>query len=67
MPSSQVCLLVYLLELNGESIASLGLKFDDEKYTNWHSYRDLTVPTSRCINKQAFSIGNGVMNIVSKF
>ncbi|KAI4837646.1 hypothetical protein E4T44_08236 [Aureobasidium sp. EXF-8845] len=26
---------------------------------------DLTVPTSRCINKQAFYIGNGVMNIIT--
>ena len=30
------------------------------------SYRDMTIVASRCINKQAFYIGNGVMNIISE-
>lgn len=29
--------------------------------------RDLTISASQCINKQAFYIGNGVMNIISEF
>jgi hypothetical protein len=39
----------------------------DEKYANLYLYRNLTIAASRCINKQAFYIGNGVMNIISKF
>jgi hypothetical protein len=39
----------------------------NEKYANWYAYRNLTIAASRCINKQAFYIGNGVMNIISKF
>lgn len=35
--------------------------------TDNYEYRDLTISASRCINKQAFYIGNGVMNIISKF
>jgi len=35
--------------------------------TGVREYRDLTISASRCINKQAFYIGNGVMNIISKF
>jgi hypothetical protein len=31
------------------------------------SSRDMTIVASRCINKQAFYIGNGVMNIISEF
>lgn len=29
-------------------------------------HRDLTVEADRCIDKKAFYIGNGVMNIISK-
>jgi hypothetical protein len=39
----------------------------NEKFANWQLYRNLTIAASRCINKQAFYIGNGVMNIISKF
>lgn len=42
-------------------------KRKDEEYANWCRYRDLTVSASHCINKQAFYIGNGVMNIISEF
>lgn len=65
MPSSRVCLHACLLELIGE-YSRLNLSGNLDKSANQCLFRDLTIAASRCINKQAFYIGNGVMNIVSK-
>ena len=64
---SQVYLLVCLLELSGELVYLRQCVKDRSILTGVREYRDLTISASRCINKQAFYIGNGVMNIISEF
>lgn len=64
-PSSRVSLPVCLSELIGKSL-QLSLSKSLYRGADWCPYRDLTIAPSRCINKQAFYLGNGVMNIISK-